>query len=128
MTILADSSIWIDYLRSGKAPLADFESELVRGEIAICGMILAEVLSGVKNEQEAQVLKSRLLALPYLSEHRDTFVEAASLYSTLRKSGTSIPLSDCIISAIAMENECKLLTSDKHFEAIPGFEEWGELR
>ncbi|MBT9148949.1 MAG: Ribonuclease VapC11 [Dehalococcoidia bacterium] len=122
MPILADSSIWIDYLRSGKVPHADLEPEIVRGEVAICGMILAEVLSGVKSAEEAQLLKSRLLALPYLSEDRDTFVKAASLYSSLRKSGITIPLSDCIISTVAMENQCRLLTSDRHFEAVPRFD------
>ena len=127
MPLLVDSSVWIDYLRSGKLPLADFESNLVRGEIAICGIIMAEILSGVRREREAQALKSRLLALPYLSERKDTFVKAASLYSSLRKSGITVPLSDCIISAVTMENGCKLLTSDKHFETIQGFEEWGEL-
>ena len=127
MPILADSSVWIDYLRSGKTPFADFESDLLRGEIAICGVILAEVLSGVKSEQEAEVLKSRLLSLPYLSEHRDTFIRAAAIYSSLRKTGVTIPISDCTISAVAMENQCRLLTSDRHFETIPGFGEWGEL-
>ena len=127
MPLLVDSSVWIDYLRSGKLPLADFESNLIKGEIAICGVILAEILSGVKNEQEAQALKSRLLSLPYLSERKDSFVKAAALYSSLRKSGITIPLSDCIISALAMGNGCRLLTSGKHFETIPGFDEWGEL-
>jgi len=123
--ILVDSSIWVDYFQSGKTPSANFDEELVKGKIAICGLILAEVLSGVRGEEEAQMLRNRLLALPYLSETRETFIKAASIYSSLRREGVTIPLSDCIVGAVAIENGCKLLTRDKHFLRIPGFGEWG---
>ena len=104
--------------------MADFETKLVQGEVVICGIVLAEVLSGIKNMKEAQTVKTQLLALPYLSERRSTFIKAADIYSSLRKKGTTVPLSDCIISAVVMENKCKLLTNDKHFREIPGLDEW----
>lgn len=80
MALLADSNVWVDYLNSGKIPMADFETKLVQGEVVICGIVLAEVLSGIKNMKEAQTVKTQLLALPYLSERRSTFIKAADIF------------------------------------------------
>ncbi|MBL0381051.1 MAG: PIN domain-containing protein [Desulfofustis sp. PB-SRB1] len=50
---------------------------------------------------------------------RTTFTRAAQLYRTLRKHGVTIrtPV-DCLISAVAIEHECRLLHNDRDFDTI----------
>ena len=113
---LADSCVWIDFLSSkGFDELKDL---VLSGEIAVCGTVVAEVLSGVRKESEADILERRFASLPYLTETREVFEHAASLYRKLRKSGKSVPLSDCVIAAVCLSNEVRLLTVDKHFAAF----------
>jgi predicted nucleic acid-binding protein len=113
---LADSCVWIEFLSS--RGFGELEELVVSGEIAICGTVIAEVLSGVRKESEVEILKRRFASLPYLAETREVFEHAASLYRKLRKSGKNIPLSDCVIASVCLINEVKLLTVDKHFAAF----------
>ena len=64
--ILADSCVWIEFLSSRGFPGLD--EMIVTGEVAICGTVIAEVLSGVKKDAEADRLEKRLGSLPYLAE------------------------------------------------------------
>jgi predicted nucleic acid-binding protein len=110
---LADSCVWIEYLSS--KGFSELDDLILSGEIAICGTVIAEVLSGVRKESEVEILKRRFASLPYLAETREVFEHAAFLYRKLRKSGENIPLSDCVIAAVCLTNEVSLLTADKHF-------------
>lgn len=113
---LADSCVWIEFLSSNG--FGELEDLVLSGEIAICGTVIAEVLSGVRKESEAEILKRRFASLPYLAETREVFEQAASLYRKMKKSGKNVPLSDCVIAAVCLINEVRLLTVDKHFAAF----------
>jgi predicted nucleic acid-binding protein len=113
---LVDSCVWIDFLKSGNNSELD---ELIRsGQAAVCGTIIAEVLSGVRNESQAKSLEKRLRAINYLPESSEDFVRAAFLYRTLRRKGSTVPLSDCLIAAVCLNNEVEILTFDRHFKAF----------
>ena len=92
---LADSCVWIEFLSS--KGFNELEDLVLSGEVAICGTVIAEVLSGVRKESEVKILERRFASLPYLTETREVFEHAASLYRKLRKSGKNIPLSDCVM-------------------------------
>jgi len=113
---LADSCVWIEFLSS--RGFGELEDLILSGEIAVCGTVAAEVLSGVKKESEAEILKRRFASLPYLAETREVFEQSAALYRKLRKSGKNIPISDCVIAAVCLINEARLLTVDKHFSSF----------
>jgi predicted nucleic acid-binding protein len=113
---LADSCVWIEFLSS--KGFGELEDLVLSGELAICGTVIAEVLSGIRKESEAEILKRRFASLPYLIETREVFEHAAALYRKLRKSGKNAPLSDCVIAAVCLINEARLLTIDKHFAAF----------
>lgn len=113
---LVDSCVWIEYLR-GRG-FAKLEETIVSGGAAICGTVLAEVLSGVRGDDERRLLERRLCALPYLVETREVFSLAADLYATLRRKGVTVPLSDCVIAAVCIQHEVELLTIDGHFDAF----------
>jgi predicted nucleic acid-binding protein len=113
---LADSCVWIDFLSSKR--FGELEDLVLSGEVAVCGTVIAEVLSGVSKESEAEILKRRFASLPYLAETREVFEHAAALFRKLRKSGKNVPLSDCVIAAVCLINAARLLTVDRHFTAF----------
>lgn len=96
------------------------EAALVRGEVVTCGVVLFELLQGIKNSQEeTQVLKA-FQAVPQLEMTGATWIKGGQLSSRLRKEGHTLPMSDIIIATLALEHSCSLLTVDRHFEVISG--------
>ena len=85
-----------------------------------CGVVLLELLQGIKIPREEELVKNALLALPHLEMTREIWLKAGKLASFLRSKGRILPLSDIIIVAIALEHGCAVLTIDRHFEAIDG--------
>ena len=60
--ILADSCIWVDFL-SGRDDHG-MARRLVDNEVAVCGTVLAQVVSGVRGEKKRQALEQSFLHLP----------------------------------------------------------------
>ncbi len=115
--MLVDSSVWIDFL-SGRDDF-DLARRLLNDEVALCGQVLSEVLSGVRKPRQRDQLEARFSALTYLEQTKEVHLRAARLYSDLRRQGVTVPLSNCVIAAVALENGVPLLTTDRHFDAFP---------
>ena len=63
--VIADTSVWVDFLRGAQAPHCDRMALLMDDQtIALCDRVLQEVLQGVLNDREFRTLSTRLLALP----------------------------------------------------------------
>ena len=119
--ILPDTCAWIDFFRGRPTPLAETLGEsLLRVEVFTCGAVLYELLQGIKNPGEEEQVKNGLQALSYLEMTRDLWSSSAQLSSQLRASGHTLPFSDIMIAAIALNHGCAVLTIDRHFEVIPG--------
>ena len=121
--ILPDTCAWIDFFKGNQTPLAEsLALALVQREVMICGVVMYELLQGVKKPGEELVVLSALRALPHLEMTREFWISAGQLSETLRKSGYMLPLSDIIIATLAMKNNCAVLTVDRHFSAISGLD------
>ncbi len=119
--ILPDTCAWIDFFNGNQTVLAESLAQaLVQREVMICGIIICELLQGVKKNSEEMVVLSALRALPHLEMTRDLWVSVGQLSATLRKSGYTLPMSDIIIATLAMHNNCAVLTVDRHFAVING--------
>lgn len=119
--LLPDTCAWIDFFRGKQTPLATaLEQSLLSGDVLTCGVVLLELLQGIKDSREEQLVHNALLALPHLEMTRDLWLKAGKLSSLLRKKGQILPLSDIIIATIAREHGCAVLTIDRHFETIEG--------
>jgi hypothetical protein len=121
MMILVDTTVWIDFFAARSLPhVVALETIIKRREnICICGIILAEVVQGIR--QDTAFRKTRdlfntliLLPMPYT-----VFLRSADIYRKLRKIGTTIrkPL-DCMIASVAIENDIPLLHNDRDFQPI----------
>jgi len=120
--ILVDTSVWIDFFNNNSNEKVDSLKLFLRqnADICITDIVFMEILQGIKNEHKYENVKQILLALPFFhATAYKTFIMATEIYRECRKKGLTIRKSnDCIIGAIALENNLKLLTLDKDFNYI----------
>ena len=120
--IIIDTSVWILILNGTDHPKAirGKEQLLSSEDIGIPGIILDEILRGVRNDKRFSQIKKYLLEdFEYLEMTRETFVRSAEIYRQLRRNGITLknPV-DCLIAAVTMENNALLLANDSDFEQI----------
>ena len=120
--ILADTSVWIDFLNGANSPHQRRLHRLIEEEedVAITEIILTEVLQGIKTDKDFQRVKSILMEFPiYQPEGTGTYLKAADIYRACRKKGKTVRKTvDCIIAAICLENNLTLLHKDSDFDRI----------
>lgn len=91
----------------------------MKEDICLCGVILTEVLQGIRNDKAYKKTESVLSDLIFLPMTYDTFLLAATIYRTLRVKGVTIRNSiDCMIAAVCIENNVHLLHKDRDFDLI----------
>ena len=119
--ILIDTSVWIDYFVSKPIPHVALLEKLILDEedICTCGIVITEILQGIKNDKEFNKTKKLFEYLIYLPMSYETFIQSAQLYRTLRKKGITVKrILDCLIATIAIENDIFILHNDKDFSLI----------
>jgi predicted nucleic acid-binding protein len=95
--------------------------DLMAGEspLGLPGIVLQEVLSGIRSQKQFEELERRLLAaftilLPTTANH----IEAARLRNKCLANGVSASGPDCLIAVIATSANHELFATDGDFEAI----------
>jgi len=119
--VLVDTTVWVDFLSGHPLPQVKVLDDLISEEedICICGVILTEVLQGIRKDQDYKKTKRYFESLIYLPMTRSTFVAAADMYRSLRKQGVTIrkPI-DCMIASVGVEQNTPLLHNDRDFDAL----------
>jgi len=88
-------------------------------DLALCGIILTEILQGIADDATQRRVRHYLNPLIMLPMLERVFVRAADIYRKLRKQGITIrKTNDAIIAATALEHHCQLLHNDRDFEPI----------
>ena len=121
MIVVVDTSVWIDFF-SGRPVrhVETLEQLLTAGDdVCLCGIILAEILQGVRSDIDYRKTKAYLESLLYLPMDRRTFEMAAEIYRILRKKGMTVrkPV-DCMIASVAIDQDIPLLHNDRDFDPI----------
>lgn len=122
--VIVDTTVWVDFFHGRNTPQVQIlEQFLSEGEdICICGIILTEVLQGIREDSDYRKTLSRFDSFLLLKMNRSTFVKAAELYRTIQRHGITIRKTvDCMIAAVAIENNIPLLHKDKDFDPIEKF-------
>ncbi|HEY5647896.1 MAG TPA: PIN domain nuclease, partial [Nitrospiria bacterium] len=89
-------------------------------DLCLTGIHLTEILQGIKDDVSHRRIRRRLLAFPvYQPEGVSTYLHAADIYRHCRKKGKTVRKTvDCIIAAVAIENNLRLLHNDRDFNQI----------
>ena len=122
--ILIDTTVWIDFFSKRNSRQVVHLVKLIeqREELCLCGIVLTEILQGIKNPREYKQAEDLFGSLLFLSMTRDTFILAADIYRSLRTRGITIRKTlDCMIAAVAIEHKVPLLHNDHDFDPIAKF-------
>ena len=118
--ILPDTCAWIDFFKARPTSLAEYlKITLTNGTICTCGVVVYELLQGIRSQKEEGMVINAFQAMPKLEMTAASWISAGRISANLRKNGHTIPLSDIIIATLAQENDCSVLTIDQHFDLIP---------
>ena len=124
--MLADSSVWIDWLRRGDGwTLLRLDRALARREVFLLPVVLQEILQGAATEERFRAWQRALAVLPVgrVADPATTSVHAAGLYARCRWAGVTIrSANDCLIAASCIELGQPLLHRDSDFERIARIE------
>jgi predicted nucleic acid-binding protein len=85
---------------------------------AIPGIVLQELLSGVRSAEDFQRLLNLMDAFPIVLADRQHHVRAANIANVCRHAGIAVSTVDSLIAAMAVETKSHLLTSDQDFERM----------
>ena len=119
--ILPDTCAWIDFFKGTSSALAEkLEEALVPGDAAVCGVVLFELIQGIKSAKEESLVLNAFQAVPHLEMTAGLWIKAGRLSAALRKKGLTLPFSDIIIATLALEHNLAVLTNDRHFDSISG--------
>lgn len=121
MSLLVDSSVWIDYFNGTITPQTDFlDAALGEQEIIVGDLILAEVLQGFRQQHEFEQAQTALLSfsvVPIVGQK--VAIQSAKNYRFLRQNGVTIRKTiDCLIATFCIENRIQLLQADRDFNAF----------
>jgi predicted nucleic acid-binding protein len=120
MEVLVDTSVWSLALRSSSKPAHRTVTklrELIESGISVrlMGIVLQEILQGVRETKQWAQLKSYLDAFPITEPTRSTYAGASQLFAKCRGRGVQLTTIDCLIASVAIENNYALLSADNDF-------------
>jgi predicted nucleic acid-binding protein len=122
VVILPDSSAWIEFQRASGSPVHIRLRTAVESDeqLATMGLVMLEVLAGARDEQQARALRRLLNRCKFVRlEEPSDHEAAAALYRACRRAGKTIrKLPDCLIAAVAIRTDARLLHQDTDFDAI----------
>ena len=117
MTVLADTSIWVDFFRGREPEASALDRLLAAEELIVCGPIVAELLAGT-GEPQRGTLWLALVALPAVDLDLAAWREAGEITHDLREHGETTPLLDVLIAVAAVRAGAELWTRDDDFERV----------
>ena len=126
MSLVVDTSVWSLALRRG-SPSPDPQvvklatALMQRQPIVLLGVILQEVLQGIRDESRFDDVRGYLQAFPIWALDRADYVAAARLWNLCRSKGVQPSTADIQIAAACIQHDCELLTCDQDFQHIAQF-------
>jgi hypothetical protein len=121
MMVLVDTTVWVDFFSANSHPHVEALEKLIaeREDICLCGVILTEILQGIRDDAEFKKTRDLLANLVFLPTSYSVYLSSAEIYRALRRKGITIRKSvDCMIAAVAIEHKIPLLHNDKDFIPI----------
>jgi predicted nucleic acid-binding protein len=119
MTLLLDTSLWIDFTRAGSpVALKQCIAPYVLDPVAhLAEPVRFEMLRAARPE-EARLLEAQFDTLPLLATPADLWQQAINLGQACRQIGRTVLSLDLLIAAIALHHNAVLVSFDADFEAI----------
>lgn len=121
MTVLIDTSAWVEYFRGTTSTIADATRHQIKADesFVTCGPVWMEVAAGARSEESLRVMSSVLARGSTKAVHAHYFDSAAALYRRCRAQGVTVrSMIDCLIAVVAIDNDLEVLHHDRDFGSI----------
>jgi predicted nucleic acid-binding protein len=125
VNVIVDTSVWSLALRRAKrvdTPAPRELAELIQeGRVVMLGPVRQELLSGIKDKRQFDMLRDSLRAFPDLELEAADHEDAASAFNQCREQGIQGSNTDFLICAAAQRREYAIFTSDgdfRHFARV----------
>ena len=113
MSVIVDTSVWIDYFRSGNNS-AKLEFLIDEELIVINDLILAELVPFLKVQNQRNIIKLLFnIKKLDLTLNWDQIIEFQ--FNCLKNGLNGIGIPDLIVAQNAKQNHCKIYSFDNHF-------------
>jgi predicted nucleic acid-binding protein len=86
--------------------------------LGVPGIVLQELLSGVRTDEQFQRLADLMAGFPLLPTRREDHLAAARISNACRRKGASASTIDCLIAAQTISMKGELFTVDRDFGEI----------
>ena len=119
MTLLLDTSLWIDFTRA-RSPVAlkQFIAPFVLDpEAHLAEPVRFELLRSARPDESRQ-LEAQFATLPTLPTPADLWQRAIDLGQACRQIGRTVLSLDLLVAAVALHHKAVLVSFDTDFEAI----------
>ena len=119
MTLLLDTSLWIDFTRT-RSPVAlkqCIAPYVLDPAAHLAEPVRFEVLRAARPE-EARLLDAQFDTLPMLPTPADLWQQAINLGQACRQIGRTVLSLDLLIAAVALHHNAELVSFDADFETI----------
>jgi predicted nucleic acid-binding protein len=124
LNVLVDTSVWSLSLRRSRGDLSVVERSLVaelteliaEGRACLMGIVRQEILSGIRNPAQFEILKALLRTFPDVLIDTVEYEAAALASNQCRKRGVNVTVVDTLICATAAARGWAIFTADADFE------------
>ena len=110
--IIPDTSVWIEFLKGNSKYTSKIIELLEANKILAIECIFAELLQGVRNKRERNIILSYWQHLPKIDES-GFFIEAGLFSNSNKLSDKGVGLIDSLIYISALKSDSMLWTLDK---------------
>jgi predicted nucleic acid-binding protein len=115
--LILDTSVWIEFFRNSQNYFPEIKKLLESREILAIEFIFGELLQGVKNKKEKEIILDYWTYLP--KEKYENIIVEAGIYSAENKLlDFGVGLIDTIILMHAIKSDSKIWTLDNKFLRI----------
>jgi predicted nucleic acid-binding protein len=116
--VLVDSSVWVDFFRGARDVVRRVDTALENDRVAVCGPVVAEVLSGARTRADFVRVRDAFEGLVFLPDPADCWPRAGEARFALARRGNQAALVDILIALTAADTGHVLLTRDSDFRRI----------
>jgi predicted nucleic acid-binding protein len=114
--VVADTSIWIDFLAGRPVPLLD--DALAQAAVVLPPLVVAELVSGARRVPDRRAIQALVQELPVHDTPLEHWIRVGQLRRQARDRGLSVSTLDAHIAQCALDRDAVLLTRDAIFARL----------
>jgi hypothetical protein len=117
MSIIFDTSVWIEYFKGNSEYFQLCQELIEKGEVKTIELIFAELLQGALNKKETEMIKSYFELIPKI-EINQLYILSGEYSQNEKLFGKGIGLIDACIITATIASGSKLWTLDKKIKTF----------